>query len=262
MALPHEFYIISICSVLTFFSSIACIASKSTASHSYNEARYGGSGETPIVLAAEFPNERIALAPYPYYLGLDATTLVLVASGIALVTSIGFVGLSAFVMLKRHPVKLSWYWKQAVLVVLFANASLALAALVTNFIFHSKSERFSLAYRSLNGGFGYGDVYEFGVFDLETWTCEIKNLPSFREVSTLSQQCTAETSARACTVAIFIFALCMFIGTWWDTKTHQAMFVVAWKMDRMAFDDDDDCELDDITATSSLAHNRIRAAYL
>jgi hypothetical protein len=107
MALPHPFYIIPICSIVTFLSSVACIASKSTASHSYNEVTGAGSAKTFIILKAEFPNERIALATYPYYLGLNATTLVLVASSITLVISIGFAALSAFVMLKRNPVKVS-----------------------------------------------------------------------------------------------------------------------------------------------------------
>jgi hypothetical protein len=141
------------------------------------------------------------------------------------------------------------------LFVLFANASLALTAFVTNLILHSKSEHFSLSYRSLNGGFGYGDVYEFGVFDLETWACEVKNLPSFQDVSTLSQQCAGEASARACTIVMFIFALAMFIAAWWDTEKHQALIAVEWETDRMACDEEDDCELDDVAAKSQLRQN-------
>jgi hypothetical protein len=269
MAVPYSFYLIPIFSVLTSLSSIVCLASKSTAAHSYTEVNEWM--EPPIIpLALEFPGQRIALATYPAYLGLDATKLVQVASSVALVVSIGFAALAACVMLKRKPVRVSlkvnfhispsncfqllWYHRPALLLILFANASLALAAFISSFVLHSQSEHFSLSYRSINGGFGYGDVYATGVFDLETWTCEVKDLPSFHNVSTLSQQCAAEVAARASTVIMFIFATGLLIGVWWDAHKHRALIVVSWEKDRMALDDEDDCELNDMAIMAQLEH--------
>lgn len=266
MAPPYHFYIFPICSILTFILSIACIASKTTASRSYNEADRGGYGGVPVMLRAEFPNEKIALARYPYYLGLDATSIVLAASSIALVISVGIAGLSTPVMLKHNPIKVrlhfssllatsliicpqvSWYQKQALLFLLLVNASLALAAFITSFVMHSKSEHFSLSYRSLNGGFGHGSVYEYGVFDLETWTCEVKNLPSFQGETALGQQCTAAATGRICTALVFVLAFFLFIAVWWDIKKHGSLFATKFEVDRMACDDEDDCELDDVAA--------------
>jgi hypothetical protein len=92
------------------------------------------------------------------------------------------------------------------------------------------------------------------VFDLETWTCEINRLPSFRsrDVSKLGQQCAAETSARICSVITFVFALGLFFATWWDAKKYQTLIAVAWETDPMASDDEDDCELDDFATKTQL----------
>jgi hypothetical protein len=109
MALPYSFYVVPTCSILTLLSAIACIVSKSTSSHSYYAARHSGKAEASIILETEIPKEKIALAPYPYYLGLSASTVVLAASSIALVISVGFTALSAFVMFKRYPIKVSLY---------------------------------------------------------------------------------------------------------------------------------------------------------
>lgn len=137
--------------------------------------------------------------------------------------------------------------------VLSANAALAMAALITNFILHSESAHFSLSYRSIDGGFGSGDQYDHGVFDLETWTCEVKGLPSFRSVGYLEKQCTMETAARGCSVVLFIFAIALFVAVWWDAKRHGAI-IVERGMDRTTSDDEVDCELEEIVAKRHLGH--------
>jgi hypothetical protein len=275
MAVPYHFYLIPIFSILTALSSIACLASKSTASHSYNAVTDGGRRSDSITLAIEFPNQSITLGTYPYYLGLNATTLVLVGSSIALVVSIALAALATRVVLQCKPVKVSlhihiskmieiyygqllWYHRQALFFALFANASLAFAAFITSSVLHGKSEHFSLFYVSEDYRLGYSGVYGGGVFDLETWTCEVKDLPSFQDVPGISQQCAAEMAGRICTAIMSIFAIGMFLAVWWDAKMHRAFIVVEWDGDRMAWDDEDDCELNDVAAMRQLGHIDLR----
>lgn len=149
--------------------------------------------------------------------------------------------------------QLAWYHRQAMLFVLFANVSLAMAALITNCILHSESAHFSLSYRSIDGGFGSGDQHDRGVFDLETWTCKVKDLPSFRSLGYIEKQCTMETAARGSSVVLFIFATALFVTIWWDAKRHGAI-IAEGGMDRMALDDEDDCELEEIVNKRDLGH--------
>lgn len=146
-----------------------------------------------------------------------------------------------------------WYHRQAMLFILVANASLALAAFIANFTLHSQSAHFSPSYRSIDGGFGSGDQYSGGVFDLETWTCEVKDLPSFRSIGYIDKQCRMEMAARGCSVVLFVFAAALLAAVWWDAKRHGAI-IAERGMDQMAFDDEDDCELEDVVAKRHLGH--------
>ncbi len=125
---------------------------------------------------------------------------------------------------------------------------------------HSKSAQFSLSYHKLEGD--ASGAYEFDfenhIFDLETWTCSIKNLPSFRGVSTISQQCTAEMASRTATVIMFILALALFVVVWWDTRQNQALIVAGWRADPMTWDDEDDCELVNFVGTRQLRRSDLR----
>ncbi|KAH7408478.1 hypothetical protein DE146DRAFT_375831 [Phaeosphaeria sp. MPI-PUGE-AT-0046c] len=249
MAPSYLVFIIAICSIFIFLSSIACIASKLTASDSYNKATCYGRCGTYVNLHDDIPDEYLALGTYPYHLGLDATTLVFVASSIAMVVSFGIGISSAVVLRRRRSIRLSWHKTQVVLFTLFADASLAFSAFVASFVLHSKSEHFSLSYRSYYGGFGYTGAYDRGVFDLETWTCEVKVLESFRYHSaSLGRQCAAEFAGRASIAIVSTFAIIMFVAVWWESKKSGSFISIKYETDQMACDAEDDREVVDVAA--------------
>ncbi len=104
--MSYQFYAIPICAIFTLLSSVVCLASKSTASRLYNEATQGGTLTSLVMLQTELPNQ-LEIETYPSYLGLSARTLILVASSFSLLGSTAVTAISARVMLKHKPVKVS-----------------------------------------------------------------------------------------------------------------------------------------------------------
>lgn len=153
---------------------------------------------------------------------------------------------------------MSWYKTQIVLFILFATTSLAFSAFITSFVLHGRSAHFSLSYHSYYGGFGGTTLYDQGIFDLETWTCEVKHLPSFRSFTSLGQQCAAEGGGRIGIAIQSIIAIVMLMAVWWDTKKSGSFITIKHEKDHTACDDEDICELDDVEARRRLDPDEFR----
>lgn len=94
-------------STLLSLAAILCLSLKSAARNSYNSATSNGSRTTSVQLEVEFPDTEVLLANYPLHLGLDATSAVLAAAGLSLVSAIITMGFSSRALLKEKAIHVS-----------------------------------------------------------------------------------------------------------------------------------------------------------
>lgn len=102
---PYTFYLIPASSSITFLSSVALIAAKLSATTSYNEATCYGECRHVVAMFEDIPSPFLLLGIYPANLGLDASTLVLVAAHLELVVSFGVGIASAVVWRRAKPIR-------------------------------------------------------------------------------------------------------------------------------------------------------------
>ena len=97
-------------------------------------------------------------------------------------------------------------------VLLILNTMLVLSLLITLNIVHAKSAHFNIHYTSKYGGYGPSDIYDKGVFDLETWTCELNSVTTIAEEEQsniggdMGRQCIIERTTRWVMVPLFVLA--------------------------------------------------------
>ena len=95
---------------------------------------------------------------------------------------------------------------------LILNTILVLSLLITLNIVHAKSARFNIHYTSKYGGYGPSYIYDKGVFDLETWTCELNSVTTIAEEEQsniggdMGRQCMIERTTRWVMVPLFVLA--------------------------------------------------------
>jgi hypothetical protein len=102
----------------------------------------------------------------------------------------------------------------------FSNSILVLFSLVSIFITNKSSSHFRSRYimrkADRSNAFGSSDNdgirYNIGTFDLETWSCELKNVEGARAVwSEYERQCQVETAGRVIAVP-FVVASFLIAG--------------------------------------------------
>jgi len=92
------------------------------------------------------------------------------------------------------------------------NTILVLSLLITLNTVHAKSARFDIHYTSKYVGYGPSHIYDKGVFDLETWTCELNSVTIISEEEQsniggdMGRQCMIERVTRWMMVPLFVLA--------------------------------------------------------
>lgn len=99
---------------------------------------------------------------------------------------------------------------------------LALATMITMIIQLFQSMHFSL--RTVKDHIT-DDIFDDGVFDLGTWACETKDLPSFASFYSLAQQCGLSSALRVSTVFQFLLTSSLLTIVWWDKRVDRQLFV-------------------------------------
>jgi hypothetical protein len=132
-----------------------------------------------------------------------------------------------------------YFLRRILLAILGANAVLSLATFFYSFIAHGLSAHFDLSYALEIAEMPFPQVYAKGLFDIETWACETKDLPNFdsfseRNVHTL---CTVETGARWMTLFVFLLASSLCLVVCLD-RYGEKRLVVTWKNRRASWRDD------------------------
>ena len=127
------------------------------------------------------------------------------------------------------------------LVLLGLNAAFAIATFLYAFISHAVSDHFDqnvaaqLATSMAPKGF-YLVLYP-GNFDLETWTCETKDITYLDRDGVLHAICAQEVSSRWMTLPTALLAGLLFGALWHDTRGGRYL-MTTWKERRQSWTSD------------------------
>lgn len=137
-------------------------------------------------------------------------------------------------------------YRHGLLLLLGLNSLLAFAALLSSFITHSISAHFDFGYamkltapqRDTRSGEVFIDYrYRKGIFDLETWVCETKDLPRYDISGDKALLCTTEMGSRWTTLVLAPFAMLLFLLVLHD-HSGKTRLLGRWEKKEQKDDDD------------------------
>ncbi|KAJ9635454.1 hypothetical protein H2201_003116 [Coniosporium apollinis] len=132
--------------------------------------------------------------------------------------------LSASNILVAHVQQMNWMTPvYAFLATLTSTALLSLASLLTMFITHARSAHFDPNYKTHWGWYGPAGAYTKGVFDLETWVCELAYYRGSDGTRNFSKQCSIEQAARWLLLPFCIVSIVAAGLGWWVMVREKAI---------------------------------------
>lgn len=99
------------------------------------------------------------------------------------------------------------------------------------------SSHFNVYYTSRRGGFGREGVYDRGTFDLETWSCELKDVPGAMVAwDDYTMQCHLERAGRWMMIPYLLIGVSVAFFVVWEMIGVQQDRRETLKSDVEAFD--------------------------
>lgn len=107
------------------------------------------------------------------------------------------------------------------------NSVFCLVIVVISLVHRFQSGRFDPSYRSTKiqyAGYGVGDDYDKGVFDLGSWTCALSAYHAFDDSDhVMRRQCVGETGALWSSVLLVLSNLVLSCSIWADWRGQRAL---------------------------------------
>ncbi|KAF2667423.1 hypothetical protein BT63DRAFT_426302 [Microthyrium microscopicum] len=214
-------YAVITVSSLLLASSLLTLALKASSMQLYNDQTSSGQSVTEVFFEVLDPHKNFMFPTYPQALLPDLSTLVLVAASFCLVCAVGFIISAARILRVEKSIKLHKSQWLLSLAFLASITILILAVTITTIVQLFQTSHFPLP-AILNGTIS-DSQFDNLVFELGTWSCETKDLPSFAGYG-LAQQCAILSILHFSMMFQFLLAAMLLIIIWWDKRGGQQFF--------------------------------------
>ncbi|KAI0836715.1 hypothetical protein F5Y06DRAFT_273187 [Hypoxylon sp. FL0890] len=168
------------------------------------------------------------LSYYPAYFFFGEDTLKLASASLSLICAVALGGVAgyAFVIGPRGAL---FFLRQRLVVFLGINAVLSQATFLYAFMAHGLSAHFDLSYAMEITKLPSFHQYDKGIFDIETWACETKDLPNYWPEADRHALCSVEMGARWMTLFVSLLACLSFVIAWLDKRGAKHLMVAREK---------------------------------